>query len=223
VRCSRIEMRLSLFRTLENYSICAMLVNGGSTVFCVQDFRMQSAAEGNSGPPSLTALTAAAARAAHLLVDSDPRIFADTLAAALLGDRAEELIAYRRAHGKHVVLAGARAQVTCRSRYTEDHLADSAPTRRAPVRDPGNRRDALRPVGLSVLVRASVSGRKPLSGRLMSRNRPLSARGRSPAEHELPASDGRPAAARTARDRPPPAAHRKAQVRQPRGGPPWPG
>ncbi len=35
---------------------------------------MQSAAEGNSGPPSLTALTAAAARAAHLLADSDPRI-----------------------------------------------------------------------------------------------------------------------------------------------------
>ncbi len=43
--------------------------------------------------PSQTALTAAAARAAHLLVDAPPFIFADTVAAALLGDRADELIA----------------------------------------------------------------------------------------------------------------------------------
>ena len=75
------------------------------------------------GQPSRTALTAAAARAAHLLVDGEPTIFADTLAAVLLGDRAEELIAYHRLHGTHPVLAGARAQVTCRSRYTEDALA----------------------------------------------------------------------------------------------------
>jgi methyltransferase (TIGR00027 family) len=73
--------------------------------------------------PSQTALTAAAARAAHLIVDSDPRIFADHLAAALLGDRAEEFIGFHRAHGTHFVLSGARAQATCRSRYTEDHLA----------------------------------------------------------------------------------------------------
>ena len=66
---------------------------------------------------------AAAARAAHLIVDDDPPIFADTLAGAMLGDRAEELIEYHRAHGTHPVLAGARAQVTCRSRYTEDSLA----------------------------------------------------------------------------------------------------
>jgi O-methyltransferase involved in polyketide biosynthesis len=78
------------------------------------------------GQPSFTAFTAAAARAAHLIVDDDPPIFADTLAEAMLGDRAEELIGYHRAHGTHPVLAGARAQVTCRSRYTEDSLADAA-------------------------------------------------------------------------------------------------
>jgi len=75
------------------------------------------------GQPSLTAQTAAAARAAHLIVDDEPRIFADTLAGAMLGERAEEFIAYHRAKGTHPVLAGARAQVTCRSRYTEDRLA----------------------------------------------------------------------------------------------------
>ena len=77
------------------------------------------------GQPSLTALTAAAARAAHLIVDNEPVIFADTLAQAMLGERAEELISYHRAHGTHPVLAGARAQVTCRSRYAEDRLADA--------------------------------------------------------------------------------------------------
>ncbi len=76
------------------------------------------------GQPSFTALTAAAARAAHLIVDSGPPIFADTLAEAMLGERAGELIGYHRAHGTHPVLAGARAQATCRSRYTEDRLAD---------------------------------------------------------------------------------------------------
>ena len=78
-----------------------------------------------NGQPSLTALTAAAARAAHLIVDTEPVIFADTLAQAMLGERAEELISYHRAHGTHPVLAGARAQVTCRSRYAEDRLADA--------------------------------------------------------------------------------------------------
>ena len=76
-----------------------------------------------AGWPSFSALTAAAARAAHLLVDGEPTIFADTLAAALLGDRAQELIAYHERHGTHPVLAGARVQVTGRSRYTEDALA----------------------------------------------------------------------------------------------------
>ena len=76
--------------------------------------------------PSHSALTAAAARAAHLIVDKEPFVFADTLAAALLGERAEELISYHRLHGGHPVLAGARAQVTCRSRYAEDCLAAAA-------------------------------------------------------------------------------------------------
>jgi methyltransferase (TIGR00027 family) len=73
--------------------------------------------------PSQTALLAAAARAAHLIVDDEPLIFADTLADALLGDRAEEFTGYHRAHGAHIVLSTARAQVTCRSRYAEDRLA----------------------------------------------------------------------------------------------------
>jgi methyltransferase (TIGR00027 family) len=76
-------------------------------------------------PASETALTAAAARAAHLIVDSEPTIFADPLAAPLLGDRAEELISYHRTHGTHPVLVGARAQVLCRSRFTEDRLAEA--------------------------------------------------------------------------------------------------
>ncbi len=76
-----------------------------------------------NGQPSQTALMAAAARAAHLLVDDEPRIFDDPLAAPLLGSRAEELISYHMLHGTHPVLAGARVQVTCRSRYAEDALA----------------------------------------------------------------------------------------------------
>ena len=79
-----------------------------------------------NGQPSFTALTAAAARAAHLVVDGEPVIFADTLASALLGERADELLSYHTSHGTHPVLAGARAQVTCRSRYTEDALARAA-------------------------------------------------------------------------------------------------
>jgi methyltransferase (TIGR00027 family) len=76
--------------------------------------------------PSQTALAAAAARAAHLVVDSEPIIFRDPVAAALLGDRAEEMIGYHRLHGDHIVLAGTRAQVTTRSRYTELRLAELA-------------------------------------------------------------------------------------------------
>ena len=77
----------------------------------------------NNGQPSNSALTAAAARAAHLVVDGEPVIFADPLAASLLGERAGELLSYHERHGTHPVLAGARTQVTCRSRYTEDAVA----------------------------------------------------------------------------------------------------
>src|SRR6266851_3156480 len=82
-----------------------------------------STGHASAAAPSGTALMAAAARAAHLIVDDEPRIFADPLAAALLGDRADELIGYHTRHGTHPVLAGARVQVTCRSRYTEQALA----------------------------------------------------------------------------------------------------
>lgn len=71
---------------------------------------------------SRTAFTAAAARAAHLLVDAAPVIFSDPLAAPLLGEHAEDLLAYHHVHGTHPVLAGARAQAACRSRFTEDRL-----------------------------------------------------------------------------------------------------
>jgi methyltransferase (TIGR00027 family) len=75
---------------------------------------------------SETALTSAAARAAHLVVDREPTVFADTLAAALLGDRADELLAYHRQHGDHPILAHARAHAVCRARFTEDTLAAAA-------------------------------------------------------------------------------------------------
>jgi methyltransferase (TIGR00027 family) len=71
----------------------------------------------------MTALTAAAARAAHLLVDQEPWIFDDSLATAVLGDQAGPLLEYHRQHGRHEILAGARVMVTTRSRYTEDRLA----------------------------------------------------------------------------------------------------
>src|SRR6266498_860248 len=76
--------------------------------------------------PSQTALAAAAARAAHLVVDSEPFIFRDPIAMALLGDRADEMVGYHRARGDHIVLSGTRAQVTTRSRYTEQRLAELA-------------------------------------------------------------------------------------------------
>src|SRR5262249_37076784 len=59
----------------------------------------------------------------HLIIDPPPVIFADTLAVPLLGDEADEYVDYHRAHGGHVVLAGARGQVVCRSRLAEDSLA----------------------------------------------------------------------------------------------------
>jgi methyltransferase (TIGR00027 family) len=76
--------------------------------------------------PSQTALAAAAARAAHLVVDKQPLIFRDPVAMPLLGDRAEEMVGFHRARGDHIVLSGTRAQVTTRSRYTERRLAELA-------------------------------------------------------------------------------------------------
>ena len=73
--------------------------------------------------PSMTARTAAAARAAHLIVDDRPTIFADTLAYPLLGDEAADLVGYHRSHGGHPILAGARSVAAARARCTEDRLA----------------------------------------------------------------------------------------------------
>ena len=71
-------------------------------------------------------MMAAAARAAHLIVDKPPVIFADTCAGAVLGEHAEELVGYHRKHGNHLILAAARGQVICRSRFAEDRLAAAA-------------------------------------------------------------------------------------------------
>src|SRR5437660_747639 len=71
---------------------------------------------------------AAAARAAHLIVDHEPIIFHDGLAATLLGDRADELLAHHRLHDDHPVLAGARAAVVTRSSRTEQCLEKSGLT-----------------------------------------------------------------------------------------------
>ncbi|WP_211841490.1 class I SAM-dependent methyltransferase [Saccharopolyspora antimicrobica] len=77
----------------------------------------------NDERPSQTALMSAAARAAHLLVDDTPSIFADTLAQVFLGERAGELLGYHRSYGSYPVLSGARTTATTRSRYTEDRLS----------------------------------------------------------------------------------------------------
>jgi methyltransferase (TIGR00027 family) len=69
------------------------------------------------------ALAAAAARAAHLVVDREPLIFRDPVAADLIGKPGAEMVGYHRSSGDHIVLAGTRAQVTVRSRWTEQRLA----------------------------------------------------------------------------------------------------
>ena len=76
--------------------------------------------------PSQTALAAAAARAAHLVVDREPLVFRDPVAADLIGEPGAEMVGYHRASGDHIVLSGTRAQVTVRSRYTEQRLAELA-------------------------------------------------------------------------------------------------
>ncbi|MFB8008817.1 class I SAM-dependent methyltransferase [Nocardia sp. NPDC056000] len=75
------------------------------------------------GGPSRTAMMAAGGRAAHLVVDSEPYLFRDTLAAELLGAHAEEVLGYHRQLGDHVVLRGTRAQVNARSSYTEARVS----------------------------------------------------------------------------------------------------
>ncbi|MEU1207230.1 SAM-dependent methyltransferase [Nocardia sp. NPDC005825] len=68
-------------------------------------------------------MIAAAGRAAHLIVDSAPHLFHDTVAERLLGERAPELLSYHRNSGDHPVLSGTRSQVSARSHYTEARVA----------------------------------------------------------------------------------------------------
>jgi methyltransferase (TIGR00027 family) len=79
----------------------------------------------DTGQPSRTAMATAAARAAHLVVDCEPWILEDRLAAVLLGDVANELVAFHRDSGAAEVLASMRVAMTTRSRYTEVRLAEA--------------------------------------------------------------------------------------------------
>lgn len=76
--------------------------------------------------PSQTALLSAAARAAHPLVDAEPLLHVDPLAATLLGPGGDEMISYHRLQGDHPILAGARLTVTCRARFTEERVLAAA-------------------------------------------------------------------------------------------------
>src|ERR1700676_4004376 len=118
--CGRTAMRYVLLKIV----FCGMMFEFACRVADVNDSDSDPASVGaDTGRPSMTALTAAAARAAHLIVDGPPVIFADTLASALLGDAAEELIGYHRLPPAPPVRAGARTQAACRSRHAEDSLA----------------------------------------------------------------------------------------------------
>jgi methyltransferase (TIGR00027 family) len=101
--------------------------------------------------PSFTALTAAAARAAHLVVDQPPCIFSDTAAAAVLGELAAGLVRYHVENPSHPILATARGQVLCRSRYTEDRVTAAIVT--------GVRQYVLLGAGLDTFAyRSSLAG-----------------------------------------------------------------
>lgn len=77
------------------------------------------------GVGSRTAMMVAGARAAHLVVDGEPAILRDDVAAVLLGDAADELVGYHREQGGHVVLWGTRALGVTRGRFVEDRVAAS--------------------------------------------------------------------------------------------------
>jgi hypothetical protein len=104
---------------------------------------------GTTRQPSQTAL--AAARAAHLVVDQQPLIFRDPVAADLIGEVGAEMVGYHhRRSGDHIVLAGTRAQVSVRRRFTEQvRQQDAIPAAL------WRRTDVLRPADLSRLARAA--------------------------------------------------------------------
>jgi methyltransferase (TIGR00027 family) len=62
-------------------------------------------------------------RAAHQVLDADPKILQDPLAVTLLGDDTEERIQADLERLQRVYLRGARAFTVMRSRFTEDQLA----------------------------------------------------------------------------------------------------
>ncbi len=68
---------------------------------------------------------AAAARAAHRLVDSTPHLFVDEYAETLLGGEADQLLAFHRLHGEHPILAQARVLTTFRSRIADAIVTSS--------------------------------------------------------------------------------------------------
>lgn len=76
--------------------------------------------------PSPSALMSAAARAAHLEVDSAPFLFEDRHAGALVEALGGEPLTYHRRLPAEPVLVGARVSTTLRSRFAEDRLAASS-------------------------------------------------------------------------------------------------
>ena len=78
-----------------------------------------------AGKASSTAALTAMLRAAHQLIDGEPRIVDDPIAVGLVDDAARELIAARRAELFSPALMVPRAAVLLRSRYAEDLLAQA--------------------------------------------------------------------------------------------------
>jgi hypothetical protein len=87
------------------------------------------------------------------VVDQEPLLFRDPVAADLIGEPGAEMVGYHRRSGDHIVLAGTRAQVTVRSRYTETRLGTLA--------DDGLTQYVLLGAGLD-----TFAYRSPLAGRL---------------------------------------------------------
>ncbi len=76
------------------------------------------------GKRSIMAEGTALFRAAHQVIDDDPKVLPDPLAVAMLGTTAEEIEAYSERHAAPY-LVQARTLAVMRSRYTEDELAAS--------------------------------------------------------------------------------------------------
>ena len=76
------------------------------------------------GKPSLMAEGTALFRAAHQIIDDDPKILSDPLALTILGTTAEEIEADRDRLSRPY-LVQARTLTVMRSRYTEDQLTTS--------------------------------------------------------------------------------------------------